>query len=156
MSKISRKLADKTAAYMAGDLFRIRFLHIEEQLAEALTDIVKNKIPSDVFRFIRLYPDYISTTEYVLVYGSINGKKVSFAGRINILIPDTHGIEVDEKTLLSLQNIVNRMRGLLERRFKFHVNLRYQIYECKTTAKLKQVFPEAYTVLMKLKNNENS
>lgn len=155
MSKITNKLAHKIATVMAGDLFTIRIQYANEQLSEALAKVAKQTFPPEVFEFIRQYPQFAFTTEKIGVKGNIGGECVYISGPINFSIPQKPiWIEVDDKTISSLQDIHNRREELCVRRERIKEDIADRIFDCKTFARLKQEFPEAYSVLLSILSDE--
>lgn len=157
MSKISYKLANKIAVAMAGEWFKVRIQYAEELLINALTNIAKQAFPPEVSKIVARYPQFFATSDRIVVKGINGGKYENFYidGRINFPIPKRpFNIEVDDKTILSLQRIDRRRSGLYEGRAKTCKYLAERIHKCKTTAKLKQEFPEAYIVMLSIKSSE--
>lgn len=157
MSKISYKLANKIAVAMAGDLFNVRIKWAEELLNVALTNVARQVFPREVFRFIALYPRFIDTTNQILVKGIDGGKykNVIIDGRIDFRIPvRSFIIEVDDKTILFLKDLAHRKSDLYERRAKTCNEIAERIHECRTVARLKREFSEAYEVMLSIKSTE--
>lgn len=157
MSKISYKLANKIAVFMAGDLFRVRIKYTEELLNEALTQVAKKSFPPALFKMIALYPQFFYTSDLIVVKGIKGGKfeNVYVDGRIDFQIPKKPTyIEVDDTTITLLNEIYRRRSNLYERRAITCNDIAKRIYECKTVARLEKEFPEAYIVMLSIKSTE--
>lgn len=157
MSKISYKLANKIAVVMASDLFNVRIKFTEELLSVALANVARQFYPTEVLTFIARHPQFIATSEQIVVKGIDGGKyeNVYIDGRIDFPIPKRpFNIEVDDETISSLKEIAHRKSDLYERRAKTCNDIAERIHECKTIARLEKEFPEAYIVMLSIKSAE--
>ena len=155
MSNITKKQARAIATTIADDLFEEQISQVQVEMSEALTVVAAKYIPVDVFHFMKTRPEYIQTTKLMTVNGKINGKPAYFCGYIKMPIPYYPlSIEVDEKALLPIKEISDRLKDLQEKKSVIRLDALSRIYKCGTVGSLEKDYPEAYKILVNIEAAE--
>lgn len=157
MSRVTQKLAIAIATEMVARVFNANIQYTEAQLNNALTSIAKKRIPEGVFEFVKTYPEFITTTQWMSVTSIIEGQRVYLDGRVNEPIPNKPlYYAVGENTFKALRDIKDRIKNLRRKRAERHKRIYENIYECRTTTRLEKEYPYAYKVMLELKAIEES
>ncbi|OYX86772.1 MAG: hypothetical protein B7Y83_00090 [Flavobacteriales bacterium 32-34-25] len=153
MSRITKQIAESTALALVKGKYS-KLSKKETEFKQMIEELLLNKIPEDVLKFFKKYPNYTETSNTVVLSGNgWNFERIALKNEI----PAIHGGQIqylpEPETAVKLLSLFNGHKDLKKQIERLKKDLEITIFNLRTYKSVQENFPEAFELLPKIVNN---